>query len=84
MAGIEQTTEVVQAAGAVGLFFKQAAADGWGFDDLRRVVSDEALRSKVIAAVRDANQIPGEISDLDLREIMELVATVADEFEGLA
>lgn len=82
MAGITESTEAIQAAGAVGLFLRQAAADGWGLDDLRRAVNDEQLRAKVVEGVRGADTIPGEISDLDLREVVELVAVVADEFGG--
>lgn len=80
MAGIEQTSDVIRAAGAVGLFLKQAAVDGWSFDDLRNALNNKTLRNKVLAAVRDSNKIPGEISDIDLQEVVELVVAVGDEF----
>lgn len=84
MAGIEQTEDVLQAAGAVGLFFVQAGKDGWSFADVRSALGDDHLRTKVIEGVRGSGQIPGEITDLDLQEIMSLVATAAEEFEGVA
>jgi hypothetical protein len=81
--GITESTEAIKAAGAVAWFLKQAAADGWGLDDLRDAATDENLRAKVITGVTGSHRIPGEVTDLDVREVMDLFVAVADEFEGL-
>lgn len=83
MAGIQQTDDVIKAAGAIALFIVSAMEDGWDLQDLRRALGDENLRTKVVEGVRGAQQIPGEITDLDLSEIVNLALAVLSEFRTL-
>lgn len=78
MAGITQSTDVVKAVGAIGKAYRKAKADGWDLNDVH-FFTDEAVVNAVVEGVRDSEQIPGEIVDIDFREIMELFQTAADE-----
>lgn len=78
MAGIAQSQDVMKAVGAVAKAYRKAAENGWNLDDVH-VFTDTDTVSAVVDSVRDSDRIPGEIADLDFREIMELFQTVANE-----
>lgn len=82
MAGITESTQVVQAVGAVAKAYRKAKADGWDLEDVH-VFTDRDFVDTVLEAVRGSDQIPGEITDLDFREIMELLQSAANESDAL-
>lgn len=79
MAGIQQTDEAVRAGAAMAVFVIKAREGGYGFGDLRAAMEDTELRSKVVAGIRDVQAVPGEIADVDLREIVQVSLGVLDE-----
>jgi hypothetical protein len=83
MAGIQQTEDVVRAVAAVGLFLYQARADGYNLDDIRTAMGDEKLRTKVVEAVKGSQEVPGEISDGQLREYLQLALAALSEVRGV-
>lgn len=78
MAGITQSTDVMKAVGAIAKAYRQAKADGWSLDDVNFFTHPDTVNA-VVEGVRDSDQIPGEIVDVDFRELMELFQAAADE-----
>jgi hypothetical protein len=79
MAGIKESSEAIQAAAAVGVWIREAGKDGYGIEDVFAAMQDQGLRDRVLAGVRDSEQIPGELADADLSEVLDLVALGVEE-----
>jgi hypothetical protein len=66
--GIQETLDLIQALGTVGVALRRAVADGVQPTDVLLLVADPAVREALEAAATGAQQIPDEVADLDLRE----------------
>lgn len=82
MADITQSQDVVKAVGAIAKAYRKAKENGWQLDDVY-TFTNESVVNAVVEGVRGSDQIPGEITDIDFREIMELLQSAANESDAL-
>ena len=82
-AGVQETKEALQGILEVSVALAEIFKDGAQLSDIAAIyakfVSDDALRGKIQKATEDIGKIPAELSDLDLREMIEL-GTIASSF----
>lgn len=77
MAGIKETKEVVILGLTLAKTIADCAKDGtFGMGDIGSIIK---LVPKIAPAVKDANQIPQELKDLDAAEMQELLDAVSAE-----
>lgn len=76
MAGITETQDVIKAVGIVAAAARKAISDGIDFDDIDTMTSPE-IKEAVKNAVDGITEVPGEVTDIDLGEIMQLFGTVS-------
>jgi len=73
---IKNTKEILVAANEIGLVVAQALKDGAQMSDVMVVVGKIMgdLQGKVGAAISGASEVPVEIKDISVNEVVELVA----------
>jgi len=73
---IKNTKEILVAANEIGLVVAQALKDGAQMSDVMVVVGKIMgdLQGKVGAAISGASEVPAEIKDISVNEVVELVA----------
>jgi len=73
---IKNTKEILVAANEIGLVVAQALKDGAQMSDAMVVVGKIMgdLQGKVGAAISGASEVPAEIKDISVNEVVELVA----------
>jgi len=73
---IKNTKEILVAANEIGLVVAQALKDGAQMSDVMIVVGKIMgdLQGKVGAAISGASEVPAEIKDISVNEVVELVA----------
>lgn len=62
--GIKELSEALDAVETIACKLIKAAKDGWGIDDAK-LIMDQEIWDKIKAAAQGADQITGEIQDLD-------------------
>lgn len=76
MEGIKEVKEAVVALNELTIFVAGRVKDGVGVDDAMALVSklmtDEAFKAKIAAALESAEKIPAELKDISLQEGIEL------------
>jgi len=70
---LKETKEVLTGVEALAVAIIERTGDGIGVDDAIALATDSALRAKVTAAVNGISGVHGELKDLSLDEIAELV-----------
>ena len=76
MAGIKETTEVVVAANELAVDLIKRFKDGVQFNDFTEfyaaLISNAEFKAKLEAGYMGVTQVPSEVSDLQIGEIIEL------------
>jgi hypothetical protein len=76
---VKETKDLLVAVNEVALVLVKQLKDGVGLDDFAavfaKVTSDKEFQEKLAVAYEGAMQIPGEVVDLDLQEVVQLVGT---------
>lgn len=79
MAGIKETKEMLVAANEVGILAVKQLRDGIQYQDFeafyQAFTANPDFRGKVLAAWESKEQIPTEVADLGLFEVIELGQT---------
>lgn len=74
--GIQETKELIAAVEAIALLIVERMKDGVALDDVTaiigKLVSDEEFKAKMSVAFEGMKNVPAEMGDLKLEEIMEL------------
>lgn len=74
--GINETKELFSAVEALSLLIVERMKDGAGIDDVTaiigKLVSDDEFKAKMSAAFDGVKNVPAEMGDLKLDEIVEL------------
>jgi hypothetical protein len=87
MAGIKETKEAIDGVFAIGGFLWERFKDGVGVDDAiaiwNKLQNDEEFKAVIMEAYQGWDAIPGELADLDTREIVDLVIHVAKKIPDL-
>lgn len=82
--GIKETKEVLEAGHAVTLEIVKLTKDGIQVTDAITLATDllmnPAFKEKIVAAIENIKQVPAEIKDLDVMEIVEITKY---EFENI-
>lgn len=74
---IKETKELFQGLGAVAKTAKAVAKDGKvDFSDISHVVELAKNSSVLVEAVKDIDQIPAELKDLEKDELLEIIMLV--------
>lgn len=80
--GIKETKEAILAITILGAFVAERAKDGFKLDDLTALVSkfvlDADFKAKLEAGVNGLDKVGGELKDLDIAEIVELLTIVPE------
>lgn len=84
MAEMKESREVIQALGAAVTFVRKAGEDGYGFDDLRNALGDDALLDAVAEGLSGIDEVPGEFTRAGLRDWIELGVTAMEEFKAVS
>lgn len=84
MAGIKETTELIEGLGALSRAVIAQLKDGFQPADVLDLIkkaldSDSELGSKLLAAFLGVAAVPGELGDLDLFEIIKLGKEISEE-----
>ena len=83
---VKETKEAVVALVKLGKVLAELAKDGIDWKDgaalASKIVSDEAFRSALVAAVEGAGAIPAELKDIKLEEGIELALAVIGELKA--
>lgn len=81
--GIKETKELVAGVFAVAALLTERLKDGAQFEDAiafyTAMATDEAFKTKVIAAYDNAKAIPAEMKDLTMEEGFELAMFILPE-----
>ena len=89
--GIKETKECLEAAKAVSIYIIKKVKDGIqvqdGIDIVETLLLDSAFKKVIADAIDKADQVPNELSHLDLGETLEIVnfaiASVPEYLEAL-
>lgn len=73
MTGIEETIDIVQVVKTMAVEVAERVKDGVSPSDAVSLALDGDLREALVEAYQGANDVPGEIADLDMDEIEQLV-----------
>jgi hypothetical protein len=83
---VSQTKEAVVALVKLGKVLAELAKDGIDWKDgaalASKIISDEAFRGALVAAVEGAANIPAELKDIKLEEGIELALAVIAELKA--
>ena len=84
MAGIKETVELVEGLGALSKAVVAQLKDGFQPVDVLDLIKavldkDSELSAKLLAAFNGIAAVPGELSDLDLFEVIKLGQEVIEE-----
>lgn len=87
MAGIKESKEALSGAFALAICVIEVAKDGLQFSDalalFNKIQSDPALKQELDDALSGLKHVPGEMSDLDGAEGIELGIHVMSEVPAL-
>jgi hypothetical protein len=76
--GIKESKEALIAVNALAVFLVEQFKDGVQFSDFMelyaKVMSDDLFKQKMMDAYVGVSQIPAEMKDLDVQEIIELTS----------
>lgn len=84
--GIQETKEAILALVVLGKFVADRLKDGIGMDDamaLGQKLLDESFKAKVMAGINGADQVPAEIKDISMVEMLELAKLIPDILKEL-
>lgn len=83
---VSQTKEAVVALVKLGKVLAELAKDGIDWKDgaalASKIVTDEAFRGTLVAAVEGAGNIPAELKDINFEEGIELAMAVIAEINA--
>jgi uncharacterized protein (DUF2336 family) len=86
MAGIKETKECAVAATTIAMEIVKMSKDGITFGDFldlaNKMMNDPAIKAKLDAALKDVQQVPAELQELNAAEVLELVMAVSSEVIG--
>lgn len=81
MVGIKETQEALVGINEVAILLASRLKDGVGVDDFaavwEKLNNDAEFKAKLEAAYQGVSQVPSEIKDLDVGEIVSLVMAQA-------
>lgn len=87
MAGIKETREAIDGFFAVGGFLWSRFKDGVGVDDAiaiwEKLKNDEEFKKVITDAYQGWQAIPGELADLDTREVVALIVHITQKVPDL-
>lgn len=87
MAGVKETQELMIGAFVIAAFIIDRLKDGAGVDDIAalyaKMVSDEAFKKKVIDAAKGINEVPVEMKDFKLEELIGMAMMLTPELLGI-
>lgn len=78
--GIKETKEAANGVITIGCVLVKHLKDGVQFEDLFKVMQDiqgnPAARAEIEAALAQIDQVPAEVSDIDISETIDLGSSV--------